>query len=79
MRKSNIQQIQSEIMFSLMISLIYVIVDISLTSSKLVEEVRPVKVQQIKKLVTVERLVVFCIRLHKCERSRRPKNQKDKF
>ena len=65
MRKSNIHQIQSEIMFSLMISLIYVIVDISVTSSKLVEEVRPVKVQQIKKLVTVERLVVFCIRLHK--------------
>ena len=65
MRKSNIHQIQSEIMFSLMISLIYVHVDISFTSSKLVGEVRPVKVQQIKKLVTVERLVVFCIRLHK--------------
>ena len=43
MRKSNIRQIQSEIMFSLMISLIYVHVDISLPSSKLVQEVRPVK------------------------------------
>ena len=65
MRKSNIHQIQYEIMFSLMISIIYVHVDISLTSSKLVEKVRPVKVQQIKKLVTVERLVLFYIRLHK--------------